>query len=164
MSIRTTYREITFRSRLEAQWAIVFDLLKIPWAYEPSRFELPSGVYVPDFLLYPDDEGQATWAEVKGPWPDAREFQVASEINLYVAPLMILTGDLPRRGGGGTAWWFSRETARWSMVSPREALSRTVYDGVHQCKEPEDTVWDEALSSARGAFTERRPKPGEGLL
>lgn len=154
MSIPVLHQGIRFRSTLEAQWTVVLDGLKIPWLYEPKKFELPSGVYVPDFLVYPDRE-QATWIEVKGPWPDAREFQVASEINLYVGPLIILCTSIPRRGHGGTAWWFSRETARWSMVSPLEALKRSVYSGVADHELFGEDHWDAVLSSARSAVFER---------
>lgn len=43
----TKYREIVFRSRLEATWAAYFDLCEIEWEYEP--FDLEG--WVPDFLL-----------------------------------------------------------------------------------------------------------------
>jgi len=45
--IPTTYRGITFRSRLEATWACFFDLAGWPWEYEP--FDLEG--YIPDFVL-----------------------------------------------------------------------------------------------------------------
>jgi hypothetical protein len=154
MAVPVLHGGIRFRSTLEARWTVVLDGLEIPWVYEPKKFELPSGAYVPDFLVYPDRE-QATWIEVKGPWPDAREFQVASEINLYVSPLLILTGDLPRRGHGGTAWWFDRETARWSMVSPLEGLLRTVYSGVQEHELFGEQHWNDVLMSARRAQFEK---------
>lgn len=46
-AIPTMYKGIQFRSRLEAQWAATFDLLRWPWAYEP--FELKG--YIPDFII-----------------------------------------------------------------------------------------------------------------
>jgi hypothetical protein len=61
-SLPTYYEGITFRSRLEARWAIVFDELGIKWEYEPEGIEidasptnerylnLPFG-YLPDFYL-----------------------------------------------------------------------------------------------------------------
>jgi hypothetical protein len=60
-AIETQYAGCRFRSRLEARWAVFFDVLGIAWEYEPEGFELPSGPYLPDFLL---DCG--TWVEVKG--------------------------------------------------------------------------------------------------
>jgi hypothetical protein len=46
-SIPTMYNGIYFRSRLEARWAAIFDLLRWPWTYEP--FDLKN--YIPDFIL-----------------------------------------------------------------------------------------------------------------
>lgn len=45
--ISTTYAGTLFRSRLEARWAVFFDLLQWPWAYEPVDLEF----YIPDFIL-----------------------------------------------------------------------------------------------------------------
>ena len=36
----TVYHGTTFRSRLEARWAIVFDTLDVEWVYEPQEYEL----------------------------------------------------------------------------------------------------------------------------
>lgn len=46
-AIPTKYKGVQFRSRLEATWAAYFDLLGIPWEYEP--FDLPG--WIPDFRL-----------------------------------------------------------------------------------------------------------------
>jgi hypothetical protein len=45
--IPTFYNGVQFRSRLEAKWAAMFDLLKWPWEYEP--FDLDG--WIPDFAL-----------------------------------------------------------------------------------------------------------------
>lgn len=45
--IPTKYKGINFRSRLEATWAVFFDLLEWPWEYEP--FDLEG--WIPDFVL-----------------------------------------------------------------------------------------------------------------
>jgi len=44
------YKHTVFRSRLEARWAIYFDLIGCKWEYEPEGYKLPSGNYCPDFL------------------------------------------------------------------------------------------------------------------
>lgn len=60
----TTYAGVTFRSKLEAQWAYTLDYYGIRWEYEPETVTLPSGArYLPDFRL-PD---LATVIEAKGP-------------------------------------------------------------------------------------------------
>lgn len=50
-SIPSIYKGVTFRSRLEARWAAVFDHYEVPWAYEPDAYDTPSGFYLPDFYL-----------------------------------------------------------------------------------------------------------------
>lgn len=47
-AIETTYKGFLFRSRLEAKWAAMFDLLGWNWDYEPIDF---SG-WIPDFVIY----------------------------------------------------------------------------------------------------------------
>lgn len=60
--IETTYRSVTFRSRLEARWAVFFDELDIKWRYECCTYDLPKlGQYTPDFVLGQDQ----CFAEVK---------------------------------------------------------------------------------------------------
>jgi hypothetical protein len=46
-AIPTVYKGIEFRSRLEAKWAIMFDLLDWPWHYEPIDLD----EYIPDFFI-----------------------------------------------------------------------------------------------------------------
>lgn len=56
--IETTYAGSLFRSRLEARWAAMFDLLGWRWDYEPIDF---SG-WIPDFAIY---GAYVVYAEVK---------------------------------------------------------------------------------------------------
>ena len=46
-AIPTRYGGINFRSRLEARWAAMFDMLGWPYEYEP--YDLPG--WIPDFLI-----------------------------------------------------------------------------------------------------------------
>ncbi len=64
-SKRTKYKNIVFRSKLEAQWAVFFDFLNIAYQYEPDwdyvefgGFQIP---YKPDFYLTEFD----LWIEIK---------------------------------------------------------------------------------------------------
>lgn len=62
-AIPTKYGDITFRSKLEAEWARFFDSIYLRWAYEVEGYELPDGTwYLPDFW-FPDCK---TFFEVKG--------------------------------------------------------------------------------------------------
>lgn len=45
--VPTGYSGVCFRSRLEARWAVFFDLLGWPWEYEP----IDLAGYIPDFVL-----------------------------------------------------------------------------------------------------------------
>lgn len=61
--IPTVYKGISFRSKLEAQWAKFFDAEKIKYIYEPEGYKFKDGTkYLPDFYL-PDAH---QYFEVKG--------------------------------------------------------------------------------------------------
>ena len=65
--IETVYKGYRFRSRLEARWAVFFDQFDGgEWAYEVQGFRLPSGPYLPDFLIHPGLAGHdSAFVEVK---------------------------------------------------------------------------------------------------
>lgn len=62
-SIRTKYRETSFRSQFEARFAQALDKAQFVWLYEPTVFLL-GGVqrYVPDFRV----ESACAWIELRG--------------------------------------------------------------------------------------------------
>ena len=47
-ALETRYAGHLFRSRLEARWAALFDLIGWEWTYEP----LDANKYLPDFLIH----------------------------------------------------------------------------------------------------------------
>ena len=50
--IKTRYKGILFRSKLEARFAYFFDQLRLSWKYETRAYKLPAlGWYLPDFTL-----------------------------------------------------------------------------------------------------------------
>lgn len=61
-SIRTRYKNILFRSKLEADWARAFDVMGIEWRYEPHGQFFGDVFYLVDFYLPRSDQ----WVEVKG--------------------------------------------------------------------------------------------------
>jgi hypothetical protein len=89
--IETRYAGCRFRSRLEARWAVLFDVIGLEWQYEPQGFDTPYGAYLPDFYI-PDWD---TWMEVKGELPVdlRREAFFADSVALR---FHILAGDIPR--------------------------------------------------------------------
>lgn len=61
--LEVTYSGHIFRSRLEARWAVLLDLLEIDYDYEVCFYRVGDGLtYLPDFYL----PGQDLWLEVKG--------------------------------------------------------------------------------------------------
>lgn len=51
-AIPTRYEGVTFRSRLEARWALFFDAIGTAWEYEPQGYDLGDGMwYLPDFWI-----------------------------------------------------------------------------------------------------------------
>lgn len=72
-AIPTFYNGVSFRSRLEARWAIIFDKLGIKWHYETEGYDIRIGDgitirYLPDFVLYGGSERcpDQLFVEVKG--------------------------------------------------------------------------------------------------
>jgi len=72
------FKGIQYRSRLEIMWAAFFDYFGIEFSYEPKRFNLKSGSYLPDFYLknvnfqegkwdYDNPCVEGLWFEVKNP-------------------------------------------------------------------------------------------------
>ena len=73
-SISTYYSSIPFRSKLEAQTALFFDLLGLEWKYELRQFDFgyveidgkrERILYTPDFYMSQLNR----WIEIKGPEP-----------------------------------------------------------------------------------------------
>ena len=62
-AIETHYKGYLFRSRIEARFAVFFDVLKLDWEYEKEGFECgDAGWYLPDFYL-----PKSKWfVEIKG--------------------------------------------------------------------------------------------------
>ncbi len=102
-AIETRYKNCRFRSRLEARWAVAFDVLQMPWSYEKEGFTLPSGSYLPDFWvpsgcpeLLVEFPGAGTWYEIKAQEPTKRESRLAFELALHTNHTCVfLFGDGP---------------------------------------------------------------------
>ena len=50
-TIETVYKNIRFRSRLEARWAVFFDTIGLPYRYETEGVDLDGVYFLPDFWL-----------------------------------------------------------------------------------------------------------------
>lgn len=115
-SIPTFYSGNTFRSRLEARWAVFMDQLGVRWFYEYEGFELPSGRYVPDFWL-PDID---RWLEIKpvsfDPWGkdaggrDAKRCSEFMQLADKSKGLVILCGSPAEQEDDLNESWYQRES------------------------------------------------------
>lgn len=100
--IQTSYSGYRFRSRLEARWAVFFDVLGVRWEYEPEGYRLPSGWYLPDFFL-PD---LGWWVEVKreGGFTD-HDQRLAGELAVGTGnPIFLAEGMPPAHGNIGSRY------------------------------------------------------------
>lgn len=59
--IETKYNGYRFRSRLEAKWAVFFDMIGLKYEYEVEGFEMKGIRYLPDFYIPSLDR----WFEIK---------------------------------------------------------------------------------------------------
>lgn len=91
-AISTLYSGFSFRSRLEARWAVFFDTLGVRYEYEKEGFDLgAAGWYLPDFWL-PD---QYLWIEIKGKTATHEEcVKAAALADQSGCPVVILAGQI----------------------------------------------------------------------
>lgn len=91
-AIETEYKEILFRSRLEARWAILFDALNIEWVYEPDCFILSNNqkytpdFYIPKFELYVEVKPSFSWQNI--------DYHI-NRYKLFKADLIVLSDEYP---------------------------------------------------------------------
>ena len=71
--IPTKYKGVQYRSRLEAKWAVMFDMLG--WVYQYEPFDLPG--WIPDFVLL--GKKRTTLVEVK-PYSTLEQFKSSGTI------------------------------------------------------------------------------------
>ena len=94
-AIETVYNGYRFRSRLEARWAVFFDMLGIKYEYEKEGYDLNGVSYLPDFWL-PELK---RWIEIKGQEPTEEEKGKAYQLaNLTRYPVYIFAGNIDPEG------------------------------------------------------------------
>lgn len=49
--MKTQYKQMTFRSRLESHWAFLFDTMGLIYVYEPQGYAFGDATYLPDFFI-----------------------------------------------------------------------------------------------------------------
>jgi len=88
-AIPTTYKKTTYRSRLEARWAVFFSTLRIKYSYEPQVFSTRLGGYLPDFYL-----PKTKWlVEVKPNTPTQEEVIKVQDVSSQSVNIAIVSGE-----------------------------------------------------------------------
>lgn len=88
-AIETQYKGYRFRSRLEARWAVFFDVLGIQWEYEPEGFDL-TDAYL-DHLIQ-DYEVQLQWYNEGIRDRPPEEPEVDTSLSMWYLPDFYLRG------------------------------------------------------------------------
>lgn len=113
-AIPTEYNGWSFRSRLEARWAVFFDALAIEYEYEKEGYDLgKDGYYLPDFWLPHSvpalaEEGWGLWAEIK---PIA-----LTEVEVMKAKALCLATKHSVLAIQGSPWPGEYQIKKWSYV------------------------------------------------
>lgn len=125
-AIETQYKGYRFRSRLEARWAIYFDVFNINWTYEREGFQLDyycadgcchtQEWYLPDFYLPEID----LFIEIKPFKPQQSEMSKVMGMAMHKRVLVILGDDMLYCG--------------WSLWTPAQSPNTfLVTDWLTQC-------------------------------
>ena len=93
-AIESRYAGHRFRSRLEARWAVFFDVLGLAWSYEPEGYGLGEvGAYLPDFFVPKLNGGVFFEVKPDGYLPDAGEQRLWLTFSQEIRhPLIVLRG------------------------------------------------------------------------
>jgi hypothetical protein len=94
-AIETKYKGHRFRSRLEARWAVFFDVIDFKVEYEPEGYTQDGTAYLPDFSVALPN-GKHFYCEVK---PEEYHFSDDPKLEFYrelvnalQRPFLMLTG------------------------------------------------------------------------
>jgi hypothetical protein len=139
-AIPTVYRNVQFRSRLEARWARFFDLVGWRWHYEP----LDLRGYIPDFLL--DFENAPILVEVKPRFSDVFEAEMKIANSGWDRDAVIVDSMPEFRHIHGADWtWLSfgvlwdRE-AHFNSVEPPRLVTSADFNHEPFIRTPEKTA------------------------
>lgn len=98
-AIPTRHKGYLFRSRLEARWAVFFDVIGAKWSYEVEGYENDQGVrYLPDFFLHNvtlrgvKNPERGLCLEVKPDHYETNEHQGDAEKYYMCSPLILVRG------------------------------------------------------------------------
>ena len=90
--LETLYADNRFRSRLEARWALFFDVLAIAWEYEPEGYSLNGSGYRPDFWL----PNWKCFVEIKRQGAPAAECEKSLELSRRLSCVVLVIRGKPQ--------------------------------------------------------------------
>lgn len=125
-SIKTIYKNIYFRSRLEARYAVLFDLLGIKWIYEQKGYQFSDGTkYLPDFY-FPDDH---SFFEAKGIMNEKDMDKITHLINDCGSKVIIGYQSFHFQVGEAQSYSGGIETEDWSFLALCESCGKYSFHG-----------------------------------
>jgi hypothetical protein len=122
-AIKTMYNGIEFKSRFEANVAMLLDKMGQRWEYEPKSFLLPSGHYMPDFCVFGESGESKTWIEARG--YDGKDWQLSEFVGVltpkdayivFKKNKIGLFGFLTHNGWGESAMLLNNVPGRWLIL------------------------------------------------
>lgn len=141
-ALETEYAGHRFRSRLEARWAVFLDRLGVAWEYEPERYQLASGKYLPDFWL----PAQQFFLEVKGVAPSASYRALLEELAVGMGHRVVLAvGSIPNPDRYEVG--VEGESDFWLAAAYPDGSNVSWLDGHTWCRCPECGSFDVRLAS-----------------
>jgi len=116
VTVTASYSGVRFDSRLEAQWAAVFDQHRIVWQYHPELYWLGRVHYEPDFWL-PESR---TIVEVKGAFTSRRDYKALTFCRQAAAcDVMIVFAESPAGERFALGHPSPQESGRFDMYGQR---------------------------------------------
>lgn len=91
-AIETHYNGYRFRSRLEARWAVFFDVIGVSYEYEKEGFDFWGERYLPDFWL-PELN---VWFEIKPTEPTKDQFGKIARVGRSTKSAVVIAWGLPQ--------------------------------------------------------------------
>jgi len=154
-AIDTKYKNRLFRSRLEARWAVFFDVLGIEWDYEPEGYQLPSGKYLPDFFL--SEVHYDVFVEVKAGQFTQEEITKCDELSAMTGKDVAMVSGMPaaigypakmRQGDGDN----NLEILFWRATGHRDNSGKWVWPSNSEVESiAADPIYQDAVLKAASA-------------
>lgn len=109
-AIETRFNGTRYRSRLEARYAVFFEILGLEYHYELEKFSTEVGRYIPDFWMptlgdWSDMAPEGAFVEVKGVDPDHVALRKASDLSEQTGKRVYFFG--PEIGKVVTLWEYA---------------------------------------------------------